>query len=140
MERFCTVFAEFGTFLYHFCKALLALQACLRHFSSKLSYYIYIYIDNFVSLLGCTNIWAINLRATNKYRDRVSVAYLVNIFMNPVVKNFFQENGVEIEKDSYALSEMVQLIFRAAIRDGNPITVYVPSKRMRELLEDWLVI
>lgn len=90
-----------------------------------------------MSLFGCTNIWSINLRATNKYRDRVSVAYLVNVFMNPVVKNFFQENGVEIEEDSYALSEMVQLIFRAAIRDGNPITVYVPSKCMRELLEDW---
>lgn len=93
-----------------------------------------------MSLFGCTNIWAINLRATNKYRDRIAVAYLVNIFMNPVVKNFFLDNGVEIEEDEYALSEMVQLIFRAAIRDSNPITVYVPSKRMRELLEDWLVI
>lgn len=60
--------------------------------------------------------------------------------MNPLVKNFFLDNGVEVEEDSYALSEMVQLIFRAAIRDGKPITVYFPSKRMRELLEDWLVI
>lgn len=82
----------------------------------------------------------INLRATNKYRDRVAVAYMVNIFMNPIVKNFFLSNGVEIEEDEYALSEMLQLIFRSAIREGNPIKVYIPSKRMRELLEDWLVI
>lgn len=47
---------------------------------------------------------------------------------------------MEIEEDEYALSEMVQLIFRSAIREGNPITVYIPSKKMRELLEDWIVI
>ena len=24
------------------------------------------------------------------------------------------------------------------LRDGKPITVYIPSKRMRELLKDWI--
>ena len=36
------------------------------------------------------------------------------------------------------IGEMVQWIYRSQIRNGKPITVYVPSRRMRELLIDWL--
>lgn len=81
---------------------------------------------------------AINLRATNEYRHKTAVAYLVNTFLNPVVKNFFLDRKIEINEDEYALSEMLQLIFRSAIRDNKPIKLYVPSKRMRELLMGWL--
>ncbi|MCT9509257.1 hypothetical protein KTJ05_18660, partial [Acinetobacter baumannii] len=35
-------------------------------------------------------------------------------------------------------SEMVQWIWRSAIREGNPINIYVPSSRMRSLLQRWL--
>ncbi len=34
--------------------------------------------------------------------------------------------------------EMVQWIWRSAIREGNPINIYVPSSRMRSLLQRWL--
>ena len=34
--------------------------------------------------------------------------------------------------------KLIQFIYRSAIRDGKPIIVYVPSKRMRELLKDWI--
>lgn len=81
---------------------------------------------------------SINLRATNEYKHKTAVAYLVNIFLNPVVKNFFLDRNITIDEDGYALSEMLQLIFRSAIRDNNPIKLYVPSKRMRDILIGWL--
>lgn len=80
----------------------------------------------------------LNMRATNSYRDRCSLAYLVNIFLNPIVKGFFQDHGVTVDEDGYALSEMLQWIWRSAIRDGKEIWIYIPSRRMRELLIAWI--
>lgn len=77
-------------------------------------------------------------RATNAYRDRTSIAYLINKFFNPYVKGFFTAHGIEVNEDMYAVSELLQFLFRSAIRDGNPIQLYIPSKRMRELLIDWI--
>ena len=79
-----------------------------------------------------------NARATNDYRDRTALAYCVNIFMNPFVKRYFTSKGVEVDEDGLALSDMVQWIWRSAIRDGKEIQVYVPSSRMRNLLIAWL--
>ena len=78
-----------------------------------------------------------NARATNAYRGCISVAYVINRFLHPVVKNFFVHQNVRIEEDDYALSELIQWIFRSAIRDGKEINLYIPSKRMRELLINW---
>ena len=80
----------------------------------------------------------LNSRATNEYRDRTSVVYPVNRFLNPFVKNFFVMNGIEVDEDGYALSEMLQFIWRSAIRDGKEIWVYIPSIRMRRLLQKWI--
>lgn len=77
-------------------------------------------------------------RATNEYRDRKNLAYCVNIFFNPFLKRYFEEHGCMVDEDRYALSEMIQWIWRSAIRDGQEINIYVPSKRMRMLLVDWL--
>ena len=79
-----------------------------------------------------------NMRATNEYRNRIAVAYLVNKFFNPHVENFFVARGIKIDEDAYALSEMLQFIWRSAIREGKEIWLYIPSKRMRELLINWI--
>ena len=79
-----------------------------------------------------------NMRASNEYRDRTAIAYLVNKYFNPYIKNFFISNNIEIDEDGYALSEMLQFLWRSGIRDGKRITVYIPSKRMRNLLEKWI--
>ena len=34
---------------------------------------------------------------------------------------------------------MIQWIWRSAIRDGKEVWVYVPSRRMRDLLRQWLL-
>ena len=84
------------------------------------------------------NFLQISARATNEYRDKTDVAYMVNRFADPNVMKFFASRGIEIDQDAFALSEMLQWIWRSAIRDDRPINLYVPSSRMRELLIDWI--
>jgi len=79
-----------------------------------------------------------NIRATNDYRNYTLCMYAVNIFKNPVEVNYLKSNGIEADEDTYALSEMIQFIWRGAIRQGKPMKVLVLSDRMRKLLEDWL--
>lgn len=81
---------------------------------------------------------ACTARATNEYRDRHKCAYLINIYMDPFIRNFFTNRGINPDQDLFALSELIQWLFRSAIRQGEPIKLYIPSQRMRELLEDWL--
>jgi hypothetical protein len=87
----------------------------------------------------------LNTRATNLYRDRDSVAYLLNKFFDPNITLFFEAMGIfpgqpakRLMEDLFATSEMIQLIWRSAIREGKPINLFVPSERMRNLLMDWM--
>lgn len=79
-----------------------------------------------------------NARGTNEFRDRTSVAYLVNRYFDPNIKNFFVNQGISVDEDGFALSEMLQWIWRSAIRDGKEIYAYIPSERMRTMLIDWM--
>ena len=80
----------------------------------------------------------LNTRASNKYRERTSLAYPVNRYINTGIKNFLVKNNVQVDEDNYALSEMLQFIWRSAIRDGKEIWIYIPSIRMRNLLKKWV--
>lgn len=79
-----------------------------------------------------------NARARNDFADRHYLAYCVNLYMNPTMRNYFAAQGVPIDQDKYALSEMIQWVWRSAIRRGEEIWLYVPSSRMRGLFRDWL--
>jgi hypothetical protein len=79
-----------------------------------------------------------NTKATNNYRDYKLCMYPININKRPTEISYLSERGVEFNKDLYALSEMIQFIWRGCIRKGEPMKVLVASKRMRKLLEDWL--
>ncbi len=79
-----------------------------------------------------------NIRATNEYREATSVAYLVNRFCDPNITKFFAQRDIHIDHEAFALSEMLQFVWRSAIRDNKPITLYIPSRRMRELLLNWM--
>lgn len=81
---------------------------------------------------------ACNTRATNQYVCKDSLAYAVNVFMHPNLTNWFHNNGISVDQDKYALSEMLQWIWRSGIREGREINLYVPSRRMRTLLENWI--
>ena len=58
--------------------------------------------------------------------------------MNVNEKKFYTKHGINVDEDAYALSIMVQWIWRSAIRDGDEIYLYIPSRRMRTLLEKWI--
>lgn len=79
-----------------------------------------------------------NMKATNKFKDKASMAYLCNIFMNPVIKGYYTTRGVPVDEDLFALSEMLQWIWRSRIRDGQPVNLFIPSARMRGLFMQWL--
>lgn len=79
-----------------------------------------------------------NARATNNYRNKTCLAYVINVFMNVGEKVFFTAAGIDVDEDAYALSTMIQWVWRSAIRDGEEIYLYIPSKRMRTLFTDWM--
>ncbi len=85
-----------------------------------------------------------NERATNLYRDRSVMIYGVNLYPNPYVTRYFQNRNdndgmdVQVNEDYFALSTLLQWIFRSCLRDGKPAEVYIPSERMRTLLMKWL--
>ena len=79
-----------------------------------------------------------NSRATNEYKEKINCAYLINRYYNPMINRFFTDKGVKIEEDTWALSELIQWLFRSAIRENKEINLYIPSSRMRSLLKEWL--
>jgi len=81
---------------------------------------------------------AFNTKATNEYKDKSNLAYLLNLYPNPMVVKASAMKGYPVKEDIFALSEMVQWIWRSAIREDNEINIYVPSQRMRSLLVAWL--
>lgn len=79
----------------------------------------------------------LNARATNDYAEKWAIAYVYNRYGNPHVNSFFQDNGVSIDEERLAVSDLLQWIWRSRIRNGEPINLYLPSSRMRGLLEAW---
>lgn len=78
-----------------------------------------------------------NSRGTNEFRDRTALAYMLNRFQEPIIVNFFRSRGITVLEDEFALSELIQWIFRSALRDKQKIDLYIPSERMREMLIKW---
>ncbi len=79
-----------------------------------------------------------NTKATNNYRDYSLCMYTINVYKNPMEVGYLRERGVEFDKDKYALSEMIQFVWRGCIRQGKPMKLLVLSNRMKKLLEGWL--
>jgi hypothetical protein len=79
-----------------------------------------------------------NKRATNEYRNRTVLAYCINRFEVPTYIRLFADNGIKLDEEALALSDMIQWIWRSAVRDGKPIQIYIPSSRMRHILLAWL--
>lgn len=82
---------------------------------------------------------AFSTKATNDYIECRDVAYLCNNYPNVMLVNIVskRQDGA-FDKDLWALSTMLQFIFRSRLRKGEPINLYIPSSRMRELFKRWL--
>lgn len=79
-----------------------------------------------------------NARATNEYRHKKNLAYLIDRYLPPQMIHYFEEKGVEMNPDLFAVSELIQWLFRSALRDEKPVNLYLPSERMRGLLFQWI--
>lgn len=81
-----------------------------------------------------------NLKAVNSYIDTHHLAYVYNSYMHPEPFKYLSNRGEEFAPDMerHSLSELIQWMFRSRIRRGEPVTVYVPSSRMRGLLLQWM--
>ena len=80
----------------------------------------------------------VNERATNIYSNKETMIYLANRYLNPNIIDFFRDGSVKVDQDQWALAELLQWIWRGKIRKDQPMNLYIPSKRMRTLLYDWL--
>lgn len=80
----------------------------------------------------------LNARATNDYAEKNVLVYPINRYLNPFYTVFFAKKDIFVDQDKYALSELIQWIFRSAIRNNKEIWIYIPSERMRNLLTEWL--
>ena len=76
-----------------------------------------------------------NYKATNDYMDVHHVAFLIDVHTNPNIVEASEIKGGNIDQELYAVSSLIQFIFRSAVRKGEPIKLYLPSLRMRELLD-----
>ncbi|PET44463.1 hypothetical protein CN514_21815 [Bacillus sp. AFS001701] len=108
-------------------KSDLVMWTCLKDYKKKLAPTSA--VKQFVPLTA---------RATNDYIDKEVCIYLANRFMNPFEKQFFQSHEIKVDEDFWALSELIQWLFRSRVRRGEKIELYIPSSRMRKLLEGYL--
>jgi len=76
-------------------------------------------------------------RGTNRYRHCSHLIYLWDQNLNPRVAEFLGAD-TQSHRDMYAVSELIQWVYRSRVRDGEPIILWMPSGRMRRLLQRWL--
>lgn len=82
---------------------------------------------------------AFNATSRNDFGDRHLLAYLINIYRRPEVLRYYRQHGFETQQEGYALTVMLQWIWRSAIRNGEPVELYLPSRRMRRILMQWML-
>ena len=64
----------------------------------------------------------------------------MNVYQHGDVRAYFDEQGIPTSEDLYAISTLVQWLWRSRIRKEHreAITIYLPSERMRGLFLEWL--
>lgn len=85
------------------------------------------------------NCWVyVSMRATNSLSHKNCLVHCFNRYLNQSVKAYLQDFNIKVDDDIFALSEMIQWVWRSAIRNNEPIVLAIASKRMKELFTSWL--
>lgn len=88
---------------------------------------------------GYTKRWiAQNTKAVNTYRESSHVSYAYNVYMHPDVIRHMSDRGFTPNEDVYALSQLLQFVYRSRVRCDGDISLYLPNQRMRDILERWM--
>lgn len=81
---------------------------------------------------------ASSTRATNNYSFKWCLVHCYNRYPNLAVDSYLKDYQCSIDRNVFALSEMLQWIWRSRIRKGEPIVLAIASQRMYNLFLDWL--
>ena len=76
-------------------------------------------------------------RDTNDYIHCFHLIYLYDQHVNPAVARWLEDSTGAFD-DAYAITELIQWVWRSRVRRGEEIILYLPSPRMRRLFEEWL--
>jgi hypothetical protein len=93
----------------------------------------------YMSLRGyaCTHVsWT--CKGTNEHAHKDTILYMINLFPQVGIVKHISNQGYSLDQDAWSLSNMLQFIWRSAIRNNEPIRIMVPSQRMEGLLQAWL--
>lgn len=81
-------------------------------------------------------------RATNEYSHIDTMVHAYNRYCNvpclSYMQDYYSEYLPEDINEVTAISELVQWVWRSAIRNGKPITLYFFSERMENIFTKWL--
>lgn len=88
------------------------------------------------SKLSLCNFLPKTTRGTNKYRHCSHAVYLNDLRLNPAEKEWL--GWSKEDEEAWALSELIQWVMRSRLRDGEDVSLYLASGRMKALLEDFL--
>ncbi|QPB72243.1 DEAD/DEAH box helicase family protein [Magnetovirga frankeli] len=90
-----------------------------------------------LSRLGKATWTSLITRGTNKYKEKDIIFILGTENMNPSLAKFLGMTTKEAQ-NRHTLSELVQLIYRTAIRDGYPIYVFIADDHNEKILKEYL--
>ena len=79
-----------------------------------------------------------NARASNEYSNKTVMIHIYNRYpLTPICK-YLDAYNIPYSSESFALNELLQWVWRSAIRNGQPIKLAILSNRMRDLFKTWL--
>ncbi len=83
---------------------------------------------------------ACSCRATNDLDNKTTLIHAYNRYPPQTIRAYLEDYGFPIDIDQYALSEMIQWVWRSAIRkkEGGNIQLAILSDRMSDLFKAWL--
>lgn len=91
-----------------------------------------------VKELQKNNFLACSIRATNEYASKKLAIHAYSLHPNQSVKVYLQDLGYECDDTIYALTTLIQWLWRGCIRNEEPMQVAILSDRMNSIFLDWL--
>lgn len=79
-----------------------------------------------------------NTRGVNEYKHKQFMAYMCNTYPLQPIQAAFAQEGLPVDNGDYALNQLIQWLFRGCVRASQPMTVFIPNRRMRHLFLRWL--
>lgn len=81
---------------------------------------------------------ACTMKATNKYSHKKLAIHCFNRYPHVAVYSYLNDYGYQVDQDKYAVSELLQWLFRSNIRTPNgEVTLAIGSERMYNLFLSW---